>query len=235
MRYYFLCLSLLMVLAQGAFAADSANTRYGKLVVKTHGDSNRELLVDGRVLFHVEGEYISIAQVFNMKRSAVALIDVNPGGSGTTSSYFFVTLRPNENPILTKDFDSMIGEIAPKQKGEEIIIDLGYRDKKHEILTYKAGKITIQKTNTKGKHLPANEDDCNYLYNDIYSEYVKNQNCDLEPEKVAGMATARAYYGFTNDPRLNLKEFQILAKSSCKKWNLIAYSAFKKRVCESGK
>lgn len=220
---------------QGVFAAESVTTKYGKLTVMKDSESNPELLCNGKIIMKGEGGYISIGQVFEMKDSAVVLIESNMGGSGTVSGYSFLTLKSNSKPTTTDEFFSWLGEIQPKQKGDEIIVDLGYNEKKHEILTYKGGKISIKKLSTKGKQKTANEDDCNYLYNSIYTEYVKAQNCEAEPEEVGGMSTARPYYAFNNDPRFNLKTFQNLARSSCKKWDIIKYSAFKKQVCSGSR
>lgn len=228
-------LILMVTSVQGIFAAESVTTKYGKLTVIKNSESNPELLYNGNAVMRGEGGYISIGQVFEIKESVVVLIESNMGGSGTVSGYTFITLKSNSKPTKTEEFFSWLGEIEPKQNGDEITVDLGYNDKKHEILTYKYGKITIKKLNVKGKQKAGNEDDCNYLYNTIYTEYVKAQNCEAEPEEVGGMSTARPYYAFTNNPSFNLKTFQGLARSSCKKFDIVKYSTFKKKVCSGSR
>lgn len=122
-------------------------------------------------------------------------------------------------------------EINPVQKGNKITVDIGYNEGLHEVLTYQNGKQSIEKLKTKNQKEPGDEDDCNYLYNDIYVAYVQKQSCEELPEEVSGMATALAYYSISNDPRFDLEQFQAISVASCKKGYWIKYSEFRQKVC----
>jgi hypothetical protein len=78
------------------------------------------------------------------------------------------------------------------------------------------------------------ENFCNSLYNDMYVEFSKSDDCNGIPEEVSGMATARTYNEIElyYKNKFNLEGFQSLSKSSCKTRNIINYSAFKKIVCK---
>ena len=89
------------------------------------------------------------------------------------------------------------------------------------------------------------ETDCKYAYSGIYKTYVDQaQDADScqgemgnEPEQVAGMSTARAYYSDQADPAFNSNAFQSISKSSCMKKvthaanPYISYSDFRHTVC----
>ena len=229
MRY--IIFYLLVFLTQTAFALDMAQTKYGRLEIKPIGEFEKGLLLGSKVLFKRESGYLNIEKVFHIGNSEIVLVRNSEGGSGTIDSYFFVNLMPNSQPMLSEEFMAQGSEINPIQKSDRIIIDLGYNEGAHEVLTYQNGKQSIEKIKEKGKNKAANEDDCNYLYNDIYVAYVQKRECNEAPEEVSGMATARAYYSISNDPHFHLKQFQDLSKASCKKGDYIKYSEFKKKVC----
>ncbi len=209
----------------------TAQTRYGKIEIKELNQNEKGVIFSSKVIFKRESGYLNIEKIFQIGENDVVLIRNGEGGSGTIDSFFFITIRGVSPPILSKEFMGQTDEISPIQKADQIIIDLGYNQGSSEVLTYKDGVINIKRIKNEGKNKPANEDDCNYLYNNIYVEYVQGQTCGEGPEYVGGMATARAYNSMSNDPRLNLKEFERIAKASCKKHDLIKYSEFKKRVC----
>ena len=220
----------LILFTQSALASEIVKTKYGTLEIKSIDEYETGLLINSTVIFKREGGYLNIEKVFHLKDSEVALISSDEGGAGTLPSYFFVTLKPNSSPIILGEFWTQRGEITPIQKGEEITIDLGYKDGVHEILTYQNGKQFFDKKIPK-ENVQANEYDCNFLYNDIYLAYVKNQKCTDAPEDINGMSTARDYYSLSNDPRLRMERFQDISKASCKQGEWIKYSEFKARVC----
>jgi hypothetical protein len=208
-----------------------AQTKFGKLEIKPIGEYEKGLFFGSKVIFKREGGYLGIEKVFHIGNHEIALVSNDEGGSGTLPSYFFVNLMSSSQSILSKEFWANGGEISPIQKGNKITIDLGYNEGSREVLTYQNGKQLIKKINAKAKNKAGNEDDCNYLFNDIYVAYVKRRECSETPEEVSGMATARPYYSISNDPHFNLKKFQNLSKESCKKGDWIKYSEFKKKVC----
>lgn len=212
---------------------DVVQTRYGKLEVKSIGEFEKGIVLGTDVLFKRESGYLNLEQVFQIGSNDVVLVRNSEGGSGTIDSHFFITLTPGVPPKLSEEFMAQGSSIEPVQKGEQILVDLGYNEGLHETLTYQDAQISIQKSAASGF---ADEDDCNYLYNEIYMDYVQNGHtskaqCGEPPEEVGGQATARSYFSLSNDPRLNLNQFQNIAKSSCQKGDWIKYSEFKQKVC----
>jgi len=220
-----------MFLSQAAFAVDSVKTKYGQLEIKSIGEDEKGLFFGSKVIFKRELGYLDIVKVFHVKAGEVALVSSNEGGSGTPNSYFFVNIKPDASVIVKGEFFPQITEIKPVQKEDKIIVDLGYNEGVQEILTYSSGKQSIEKLKGKGKNEQTDEDGCNYLYNDIYVEYVKNQQCNSAPEEISGMSTARDYNSMSNDPRYNFGAFQTLSVTSCKKGEWIKYSEFKNKIC----
>lgn len=212
---------------------DVVQTRYGKLEVKNIGEFEKGIVLGTDVLFKREDGYLNLEQVIQIGTSDAVLVRNSEGGSGTIDSHFFITLTPGVPPRLSEEFMAQGSAIEPVQKGEQILVDLGYNEGLHETLTYQDAQISIQKSAASGS---ADEDDCNYLYNEIYVNYVQRSHtdkaiCTDPPEEVSGQATARSYFSLSNDPRLNLNEFQNIAKSSCQKGDWIKYSEFKQKVC----
>lgn len=210
---------------------DAVKTKYGQLEIIPIGENEKGLFFGGKVLFKRESGYLDIVKVFHVTAGEVALVSSNEGGSGTPNSYFFVNIKPDASVIVKGEFFPQKDEIEPVQKKDKIIVDMGYNEGVQEILTYSNGKQSIEKIQGKGKNGQVDDDGCNYLYNDIYVEYVKNRQCDSAPEEVSGMSTARAYNSMVDDPRYNLGAFQTLAMASCKKSEWIKYSEFKGKIC----
>jgi len=98
-------------------------------------------------------------------------------------------------------------------------------------MTYQNGKVTIQKTDERNTQSPADERDCSWLYTNIYSESVDNNDCEISSIEAFGMSTIRAYGSISNDPRLNMKALDSIVKDSCKKRSKINYAEFQKKVC----
>jgi hypothetical protein len=160
----------------------------------------------------------------------VLLFSENAGGSGTSDSHFFIQLRKDAAPVITQVFYSQTGEISTKQEGDTITVDLGYNQGKRATLTYRDGKQTIREIAPKGKQAAA-EDDCKYLYREIYESFVQGRTCDTGPENVGGMSTIRMLHELEHDPRLDLKTLMTLSVQSCEAGDTLEYSEFKKRIC----
>lgn len=136
---------LLALLTQTVFALDIAQTKYGRLEIKSTGEYEKELFLGSKIIFKPDGGYLNIGKVFHIGNNEIALISHEDGGSGTMPSYFFVKLTPNSQPMFTKEFMAQESEIKPIQKGDQITIDLGYNEGAHEVLTYQNGKQSIDK------------------------------------------------------------------------------------------
>ncbi len=68
---------------------------------------------------------------------------------------------------------------------DQIIIDLGFNNGKTEVLTYLNGQYVISEADRsqKNKARVAADDDCNYLYNEIYTPYSRDRKVIVHPRK----------------------------------------------------
>ncbi len=227
---YVVCLILILI-TQTGLALDKLQTKYGTIEIKSIGEIEKGVFYRNKVIFQQDGGYLDLEGVFHVGDSEIILVRNSDGGSGTIDTFFFVILTPDSKPIVLEEFMAQQNEIEPIQQGEKIMIDLGYHEGAHEVLTLHNKSQTISRDNSTWKSKPADEDDCNYLYNEIYKPYVLERDCQEAPEDIRGMATARAYYLISNDPHFDLWKFQSLSKESCQQANLIKYSQFKQSVC----
>lgn len=222
---------ILILITQTGLALDKVQTKYGTIEIKSIGEIEKGVFYRNKVIFQQDGGYLDLEGVFHVGDSEIILVRNSDGGSGTIDTFFFVILTPDSKPIVLEEFMAQQNEIEPIQQGEKIMIDLGYHEGAHEVLTLHNKSQTISRDNSTWKSKPADEDDCNYLYNEIYKPYVLERDCQEAPEDIRGMATARAYYLISNDPHFDLWKFQSLSKESCQQANLIKYSQFKQSVC----
>jgi len=208
-------------------------TSAGNLEIKQISETEKAVVLSGKVLLKKEDEFLYIVKLFKMKDHEVVLIRDSMGGSGTIDSFFFIVLKPGSPPYVSKQFSGQSNEINPIQKGDQIIIDLGFNNGKHEVLTYSNGQYVISEADRsqKNKAKVAADDDCNYLYNEIYTPYSRDRKCDSAPEEIGGMSTVRGYNSIGNNPQFNLKVFQEITVASCKSGKSVPYSEFRKKVC----
>lgn len=222
------CMLFLLLTAQLAFASESANTKYGLVKIKRLNQSERAILIDSKVLLKKEAD-LDINNIFNINSDVAILISSDKGNPGDVSTYFFVILKSKSKHIISEELAPVTGRINAKQVKDKIILDLGYENRKHVVATLYNGKITVKKSASKSKHI--SKEECSYLYNNIYLEYVKDKNCKIRPEEISGMATEREYQRFSHDPSLNLRLFQKISKESCLTGKTISNEEFKKKVC----
>ena len=227
---YAVCLILILI-TQTVVALDKVQTKYGIIEIKSIGEIEKGVFYRNKVIFQQDGGYLDLEGVFHVGDSEIILVRNSNGGSGTIDTFFFVILTPDSKPIVLEEFMAQQNEIEPIQQGEKIIIDLGYNEGAHEVLTLHNKTQSISRDKSAWKSKPADEDDCNYLYNEIYKPYVQGRDCQEAPEEIGGMATARAYYSLSNDPHFDLGKFQSLSAKSCQQANLITYSQFKQSIC----
>ena len=217
--------------------------KYGVLKIVVEEESRvRDVLYNSKSIFpkvdlkeddYEAVYYYGIEKIFYIKNNEVVLMRWSLGGSGTIDSYFFLTLAPDSSTSMSEYFaPDNFDAIKVVQAGDKIVIDLGFnRKKQREQAIYQNGEVTVAKVSKNKAKKNADEDSCNYLYNQIYIEFVRKQRCNEEPAEVGGMATVRSYNSITNDPNINANVFERLSKKSCKVVNWVKYSEFKKSVC----
>ncbi|MFC7300293.1 hypothetical protein [Cognatiluteimonas weifangensis] len=203
----------------------------GDLKVESIAEFGQALTLGPLIVFRQEGGYLSIQKRFHSRGNEIALVRNSEGGSGTIDSYFFVEFGPHLKPVVSEAFAAADGaEISPRQLADGIHVDLRFNEGMHEDLTYRNGKQLMKRTPLHSK-VPGDEDTCNYLYNEIYVNYVRGGDCSKEFDEDLAMSSVRTYNAVSNDPRFSLDDFAEMSKSSCAARSPMAYSEFKKRVC----
>jgi len=219
---------------------DSLDTVAGKLELRgSEMEMRFEMYLDGKMVTNwSDYPYVRIADFQHFKGADTLMILTDAGGK-MTASYEFYVLKKDAAPVMLPISHAYGEDLFPKRSGEELTIDLGYHDGVHQLLVYRQGAASIQ-NHPEDAAKPAEEADCRFLYEDIYKAYLddggvgpENRPCMQgdEPKYVTGMATARPYNALATDPRVNLKAFDALAKSSCQSGVVMVYEAFKKEVC----
>jgi hypothetical protein len=231
MRY--LVLGWLLV-CQMAFALDTselAQSRFGQLQVKMGAEGKRELRLADQLLYQDVG-YFGMSQVLQLGDADVILVKKTPA-TALPNEFFFITLNQGVQPILSESFLTGDRPARPVIQDDKIVVNLGLNAGNLEVVTYQAGKITLQKTPIVGKKAKAEY--CDYLYKQIYLPYIDGKQCEAAPEAAVfgeGESPAEVYRRMMdNDPRLNETQFQTLAKSACKSGKSVRYTVFKKQVC----
>ncbi|XXF78996.1 hypothetical protein P2318_04375 [Myxococcaceae bacterium GXIMD 01537] len=207
-------------------------TPIGKLEIRTRRGPipNRVAILDGEFIYASMEEHLNVVKVFHTRHGEVALFSEDAGGSGTRPTHRFILLRKNEPPVISPILESQDGRISTKQQGDVIEADLGFDEGKRVTVTYQNGKQTLSRAAPR-KGEPAAEEDCKYLYEQVYVEFIQDGSCDRDPENYGGMAITRSLYHLGNDPRLDLKGLYRLSTQSCKERKPLAYPDFMKRIC----
>jgi hypothetical protein len=216
------------------FAQDSHKiaTKAGQLEIKKiNGIENWIILNDTTIIKKMGKSIVYVEHAYNFRNSTVLLLGANMGGNGTLTSYFVIELFKNGKYIISEDDEmySADGKFSYSMKHGKLTVDLGYDSGTRKYAIYENKKLRIKKI--KQKKSPANEDDCNYLYNRIYIEFVDNRNCNEDPYEVGGMSTVRSIVAMKHDPRLNIKPLAEMSRKACKSVNPIRYSQFRKIIC----
>lgn len=234
---------LVLLISSIAFAEDeeevepprllqTVETRVGTLEVRSTGGISPDLVaVLGGARVYKSGEpHLDVMEVFHTQQGEVVLFREDAGGSGTLPSYLFILLRKDQRPVVTPTFQSQKGPITTKQEGDTLTVDLGFDEGERVFLTYLNGKQSLRRQAPK-PHEPADEEDCRYLYEQLYQEYVREADCTASFDNVSGRGSVRALNDLEHDPRLDLKTLRTLSKQSCKERKALPYEEFKKRIC----
>lgn len=231
MRYVLLALLLVCQSVLALDTAESFDSRFGHLQIQPGADGKRQLQLDSGLLYSDTG-YFAMSQVLQLADKDVILVKKTPANSDP-HSYFFITLSKTQPAVISQTFIEGDRKVLPKIQDDKIILNLGLRTGNVEVVTYQNGQITLSQTPLQGKQ--ANEEYCDYLYQQIYLSYVAGKQCDGAPETTVfgeGESPADVYRRMMdNDPRLSERNFQSLSKDSCQKGKPVRYSNFKKQVC----
>lgn len=206
---------------------DEIHTRHGKLRVVTV-DFSKYIELNGKIIKDISNDLIELNKYFKLKDKDVVLISEDCGGSACGyPSYFFITIDPDGSYTKSETFDGD-NLTSATQKNETItVIFKRYIDKSIEsIVTYKEGKISIDKVDNRPTKGPASEENCKGLYK-VYD------NCGDDVCSVDEMSlmSIRAFSYYTEDKRLKIDSFDKLCDDVCKTKMKIGYQEFKKEIC----
>lgn len=224
-------LIVILIFSSELLAAKTIKSSFGILQIKENQTTDENELYLGNKLLYHDIVSLSFENIYHLRNSDVILINIFYGGSGTPPAYFFVELSNNQSAQVYDIFSCNEGECLPTKKGEKIIVDLGFRDKKYKILTLQNSAQTIQIIHTKENESADTE--CSSLYDDFYIPYVKNKQCkELSPETINAAYSLHAYQALEEDSRLHMGIFQALSKNACNNHHVIDYDGFAMRVCQ---
>ena len=210
----------------------TVDTVLEKLRIVTTEDVDRLLVWGDKVLQKYEYLHVTFKKKYDFKNSTVVIISTNPGGSGTFSSYYIVELFKDKKSLISKELYSDVDTFKiEKDTNGKIVIDMGFDSGLHKYAVYENSKLSILKK--KVEKSPAKEEDCNFLYHEIYRAFIEQHMCDSDPHEVSGMASVRAVNGLINDPRLDIDRLSKISKKACKSLKPIEYAEFKTLICNS--
>jgi len=79
-------------------------TSAGNLEIKQISESEKAVVLSGKILFKKDTAFLYIVKLFKMKDHEAVLIGDSMGGSGTIDSFFFIVLKPGSPPYVSKQF-----------------------------------------------------------------------------------------------------------------------------------
>jgi len=216
-----------------AYEKIHTNTVAGKLEIKRIDDTSENwIMLNGKLLHKIRGKYVFLEKEYILKNSTILLLGSTDGGSGTFPIYYVCHIFKNKEAFVSKSMFSVDWTFNPSiDTNHKLTIDLGYDSGLKKYAIYKDSILTIIKV--KEDRLQADEDDCNYLYNKLYVNFIEPPSCTDDPF-YWGWA-GRTLNAMENDPRLNLKPLISMAVQACKKKKAIGYSEFKKIICDAKK
>ncbi len=204
----------------------SAKTPFGNLEIQKVGKHEQDAIFLGGKLLRQE-DHINIANVFDLSGGVVAIIKSSCAGSGCLPDYQIITMKKNRQYSISEQFEANLNPISPRQEGDAIIIDLGWKNGKREFIKYIDGGLKTVTVLPPANLAPLSDEDCDTIYG-IYESVMYYGECGVEH---LGGVQGRNYEHFKHDPRLNLGEFELLTKSYCRSQVKTSKKQFRQRVC----
>ena len=208
------------------------STITGTLEIKRVASNDNRIIFNGKNIKKTGSAYVSLEKKFSLKESTILLISIVDNGAHSTSSYFIIELFKNNKYIITPEMEPVSGFISYSFDNGKLLINLGKDSgfKKHA--TYKKGKLDIKKVKI-NKTSKADDGDCDYLYENVYIPFVKNNICSEDPLYAGVASIIQETFIIKNDPRLNFKQLINISKKDCKNKSPAMYSKFKSLICNA--
>jgi hypothetical protein len=180
-----------------------------------------------RVELNSTGElYANLENVFQTADGDVIVLSVASGVRGSPDNYYVLLVSDSRMVDVTpKDFYvTDDGNFKAVQKGDEILFDLGFENRKHKTAFYRAGVIYVGTNNTKiVTSLP--KQDCANVLNEV-ADCARISDC-ANFEEFIPMSTQRGFPALENKSVFTSENFSRLCKSICVDKNYNAASARK--------
>ena len=221
---------------------EQLQTRQGLL---TLGHSSAEmppdtLLLAGKTVHSVDGNYITLHKLFPVGDSDVVLFSSNCGGSGCIDNDFgFLILKPNAAPkvVSHKELSANLGEVKTQQQGDTILMQLGYNAGKQVVATYKNEQVSLDYKTLPPQALKA--EDCKWLYNEAIKSAcidAKESNADCsDPTGTFIGAAMIEFAAISNYPGFKTEGFTQQCQQACRTGKTVDYASFSYVACSSPK
>ena len=167
---------------------------------------------------------------YDFDSKTIIILEQNMGGTQNVH-WFSVLLITKKGKIkISETFDSSDGTFVSNiDANESIIIDLGFEDGFKKVAKYENGRLKI--INTIPTKLIADEQDCKYLYDSIYKNFIAQQRCTEDTNMTLGLSSYRYLKQKSHNPKFNLKPLEPISIEGCISNESISYSSFKKTIC----
>ena len=203
----------------------------GELEIREGEWGDFQIFLDDTVIKKTEAFVVEIEHKYKVKEGHVLVICQGYGGSGTTPDYFIIDIQKNKPPIITQAKASKDYSFSSRLKNDVVEIDLGFDSGFRKYMVYKNGKQQMEKRPV--SETVGDKEDCTYLYENMYRDFIKEKKCEEEFAIIKGLSSKRYLRALSHDPRVNLEPLAPLAKKSCLSQSAIKYSEFQKLICQS--
>lgn len=220
-----------------AHAADTLNTRFGKLeVVRSSADSTPDALrLKGRIIHRNEMFYLNLYQRFELGREDVVLLGANCGGSGCLNDDLsLLVLAPGHSPRVLSDpaFQSNDGTVKAASDGRQVSVELGFENGKAKRALYDGQRLQITSVPLGRVALPAGE--CRWVYDYAAqgcAEAAKSDPQCRDPQATFPGVTYRGLAAVANHPGFSSGRFDKLCRQICQRRQVVSYAQFGQTVC----
>ena len=222
---------LMMAMCLNAYGATAVDTVSGKLGAHSSDDASKVTLAGDVIAKFDYFPRLSIENKYRFKDTDVVLLEMDAGGRDTLV-YRLVVLRKGTPPYISDEFAAIGGRKIPEPKVTEnsLVFNSGAQNGVMSLTTYSDGRVTMTNVPVPTNVL-AKEENCSFLYKEIYKPFVAQGNCDNPVEPTEPMYIVRNYRSALSDPGLNEAELVKISKRSCVEKSAKSYAAFKKQAC----
>ncbi len=204
------------------------NTIAGNLEIKRFDLDNNWVILNDKIIVKSNDPHVTVEKKYDLKNSTILILSENAGGASTLPYYSIIHLFMDSTTIVSKKMYSYDNVFKVTLYNNEITINLGYDSGFKKIAVYKDKNLKINKTKVQG---PANVANCNYLYTNVYSDFIDTQLCTDDPFETQGMATSRSIEAMKHDPRMKIDQLSFLSRKGCAKNKKLSFNGFNKEIC----